>query len=153
MSVHLLANLEFIQQHFRDSRTPYLMILAKEIQQLEIAGDRVIIEPRKWGDTRLFNGREVNRFDLFVLILYQGQFSMAKEMLDNINMPWLMQRYNLIRKTFDYEGLKDTIMYNIHSIFELFCLIIVENFITKKSMSYEALSQELRMRLQRRLKI
>lgn len=84
---------------------------------------RLIRSPKEWDigfipeieevlpNGRLHKGGWRNRLEIFLGVLYMGDFYIAKEMLENINMPWFCKIFP--KKSLMRDEVRDLIMYNI----------------------------------------
>jgi hypothetical protein len=143
MSESLLNALEFVRTNMPHKRKVHLEVIGRQLLKLRVEGTLVIMEAKKWGRgwvPKPFN-KVVSRFPLFCLLLYSGKFEMAKEMLQNVDLPWL----GLQPKTIEFKEMANTIMYNIHTLLEVFTGIVIKE--QKKKLSESALTKILETQL------
>jgi len=145
MSEALLTALEFIRTTMPEKRKVHLTVLGHQILKLKVAETSVIVEAKKWGRGWVPKpfAKVVDRFPLFCYLLYNGQFGMAKEMLQNVDLPWL----GVKPKTLEFKNMADTIMYNIHTLLEVFTGIVIREYKQKKKLSESALTKILETQL------
>jgi succinyl-CoA synthetase beta subunit len=118
MSQQLLKKLEATKNQYPKHDYPKILKgLAEYFQKKNIIinGQKMIVPPEKWGEGYVAAKKKyINRYKLFIVRLFQGEFHKAKQMLEYNNMDFLnFPSGSDVRKL-----MLDQIMYEIVAVLE-----------------------------------